>query len=102
MWTAILVVQSLTVAACAGGQQSLTQVEQQLKGGGDTSAGGDQASEGEGSDQETEGEEAVNDGMGPVPDRLPEGTRSRQAGGGTQLQLQPESRDGRVLGERDH
>lgn len=41
MWTAILIVLALTVAACASGQRTPTQVEQQLEGGGDTSAGED-------------------------------------------------------------
>jgi hypothetical protein len=52
----MLIVLALTVAACASGQRTLTQVDQQLEGG-DTSAGENQASDGEGSDQGAEGED---------------------------------------------
>ncbi len=41
MGIALLLVMAVTVAACAGGERSLSQLEQPLDGGGDPSAGED-------------------------------------------------------------
>ncbi|GEM_PF-1813596 len=79
MGIALLLVMAVTVAACAGGERSLSQLEQPLDGGGDPSAGEDQASEGEGSEEGAgeeggdQGEGSIDDDMGPVVLTCPKG-----------------------------
>ena len=79
MWIALLLVVARAAAACTGGERSLSQVEQQLEGGGDTLAGEGLPSEGEGSGEDAEGEDggegegSVDDGMGPVLIACPKG-----------------------------
>lgn len=56
-WIALLLLLALTVAACTAGERALSQVQQQLQGGGDTSGAEGQASAGEGNDEDSEGED---------------------------------------------
>jgi len=58
-WLALFLVLVLCMAACTGAQRALNQVEQQLQGGGDTSDGEGQASEGDGGGEGAQGEDAT-------------------------------------------